>query len=279
MFKVVQMRLRESGKIHYLKMIDEPMEVGDYCIARFDRGEDYGQLVSEEEIILEDKPEEPMGEVLRKATAEDMAIIEENKKKEAEVYDICIQKIAQHELDMKLVGVEYAFDRGKLIFYFTASGRVDFRSLVKDLASIFKSRIELRQIGVRDEAKIVGGIGQCGRPLCCCAFLKEFEPINIKMAKEQGLPLNPSKISGLCGRLMCCLRYESASYRELSRNLPPEGSKVKTRRGVGQVVSVDILRQKVTVLMDDDRQVQYKAGEVKPIINQKSKEMGLLQNS
>lgn len=264
MSRIVRVRLRGSGKIHHFKSTDEPPEAGGYCIVRIDRGEDYAQVLSVAEAAPEEKPADEMGEVVRKATAEDVAIIEENRKREEEAYDVCLQKIAQHKLDMKLIGVEYTFDRGKMIFYFTAEGRVDFRSLVKDLASIFKSRIELRQIGVRDEARIVGGIGPCGRQLCCCTFLKEFEPINIKMAKEQGLPLNPAKISGLCGRLMCCLRYESACYKELSKGLPAEGSTVKTARGVGQVVSIDVLGQTVTVILDGSRPVQLKASEVEP---------------
>lgn len=270
MFKVIQVRLRESGRFHYLKTTDERFEAGDYCIVKFDRGEDYGRVLSGDEVVFEDKPEDPLGEVVRKATSDDMTVVGENSEREAQAYEVCMEKISLYQLDMKLVGVEYTFDRGKMIFYFTASGRVDFRNLVKDLASIFKSRIELRQIGVRDEARILGGIGPCGRELCCSTFLKDFEPINIKMAKEQGLPLNPSKISGLCGRLMCCLRYESTCYKELSRNLPKEGSKVKTKRGVGMVVSVDILRQKVTVLLDNDRKSEFRASEVKPIINKKS---------
>lgn len=263
MTKSVQVKLRGSGKTVRLVSEGETLSAGDYCIARFERGEDYGQVLSVEEPESGSPPAEPDGEVVRKATGEDMVTIEENRAKEEEAYGVCLQKIRQHGLDMKLVGVEYTFDRAKMIFYFTASGRVDFRSLVKDLASIFRSRIELRQIGVRDEARIVGGIGPCGRQLCCCTFLTDFEPINIKMAKEQGLPLNPSKISGLCGRLMCCLKYENECYRRLSRNLPKQGSRVKTGRGTGRVVSTDILRQTVTVLLDGSRQVELKANEVR----------------
>lgn len=263
--RIVQVKLRGSGKTFYLEAKNESVSAGDYCIVKFERGVDYGQVLSVEEPGRGSADSGPEGEMVRKATSDDMVIIEENRIKEEEAYDVCLQKIRQNKLDMKLVGVEYTFDRAKMIFYFTASGRVDFRSLVKDLASIFRSRIELRQIGVRDEARIVGGIGPCGRQLCCCTFLKDFEPINIKMAKEQGLPLNPSKISGLCGRLMCCLRYESACYRELSKNLPREGSKVRTRRGVGRVVSTNILRQTVTVLLDGNRRVELKADEVRRI--------------
>ena len=256
---IVQVKLRGSGKTFYLTAKEGILVPGDYCIVKFERGVDYGQVLPVRGSGAGGGRAEPEGEVVRKATDDDMIIIEENRLKEEEAFDVCLKKVAQHKLDMKLVGVEYTFDRAKMIFYFTASGRVDFRTLVKDLASIFKSRIELRQIGVRDEARIVGGIGSCGRELCCCTFLKDFEPINIKMAKEQGMPLNPSKISGLCGRLMCCLRYESACYRELSRNLPKEGSKVKTRRVSGRVVATDVLRQTVTVLTENNRRVELKA--------------------
>ncbi len=190
------------------------------------------------------------------ATKEDLNQIEENRKKAKEAFSVCLEKIQAHKLNMKLVNCEYSFDRSKILFYFTAESRVDFRELVKDLAKIFKARIEMRQIGVRDEAKLFGGFGPCGRELCCSKFLKDFEPVTIKMAKEQGLPLNPPKISGLCGRLMCCLSYEHECYRKLSHDLPKEGDKIVTPQGKGRVVSVNVLRRAVLVEISEGNQIE-----------------------
>jgi cell fate regulator YaaT (PSP1 superfamily) len=250
--------LREAGKITYFSPSGMKFKVGDYVIVEGDRGLDYGQVISEQEAILDSDLEEPLKKVIRKANPWDMHQIEKNKKKIREVMDTCSKKVTERKIQMKLVDAEFSFDRSKIIFYFTAEGRVDFRDLVKDLASAFKTRIELKQIGVRDEAKMLGGLGPCGRALCCATYLKDFEPVTIKMAKEQNLPLNPTKISGLCGRLMCCLGYEHKAYRELVKGLPREGDAVKTERGPGKVISVNVLRRSVVVELETGTQIEVK---------------------
>lgn len=252
---IIQVRLRESGQV--LCFISDKIrpKSGDCVIVEVERGLDYGQVVNEDGVVLSDKSEEQLKNVLRLASSSDIKQIEQNKQKAKEAFSSAVKKIEEHKLEMKLVDAEYSFDKSKLIFYFTAEGRIDFRELVKDLARVFKTRIELRQIGVRDEAKFLGGFGPCGRQLCCARFLKEFEPVTIRMAKEQNLSLNPSKISGLCGRLMCCLSYEYRTYKELAKSLPREGDKVTTPEGKGKVISVNILKGTALVELEDARQI------------------------
>lgn len=256
MYEVIQVRLREAGKISYFSTAGLRPTIGTYVIVQADRGLEYGLVISDPEIILDAEVEEPLREIIREVTPQDSGQIEKNKKKIKEVIATCEQKIKEHNLMMKLVEAEYSFDRSRVVFYFTAEGRIDFRELIKELASIFKARIELRQIGVRDEARFLGGVGPCGRRLCCASFLKDFEPVTIKMAKEQNLPLNPAKISGLCGRLMCCLSYEHKGYKELMKDLPKEGEKIKTKEVKGKVVTVNALKRTVTVETEDGRQVE-----------------------
>jgi len=260
MYEVIQVRLREAGKITYFSPAGMRFKVGDYVVVEADRGIDYGQVLSETEAVLDSDLEEPLKKVIRKSNPWDAMQIEKNKKKIKEVMDTCSKKIHDRRLQMKLIDAEFSFDRSKVIFYFTAEGRVDFRDLVKDLANVFKTRIELKQIGVRDEAKILGGLGPCGRALCCATYLKDFEPVTIKMAKEQNLPLNPTKISGLCGRLMCCLGYEHKTYKELMKGLPREGEMMKTEKGPGKIVSVNAIKRSVTVELEDGSliEVSYK---------------------
>jgi cell fate regulator YaaT (PSP1 superfamily) len=254
--------MREAGKVQYYRVGDLDLQVDEYCIIQSDRGQEYGLVVSEPEHVPDDNFEQPLKMVLRKITINDRYQINKNLRDAEEARRVCLDKIRQHSLPMKLVDVEYSFDRRKIIFYFTSEGRVDFRNLVKDLARHFRSRIELRQIGVRDEAKLVGGLGTCGRPLCCTTFLKSFEPINIRMAKDQHLSLNPNKISGICGRLLCCLRYEHDCYVGMCKSLPRLGSLVSTAVGEGRVVDQDILAQKVKVLLEDGREVRFPLKEV-----------------
>ncbi|MBN1872384.1 MAG: stage 0 sporulation family protein [Candidatus Omnitrophica bacterium] len=256
MYEVIQVRLREAGKISYFSTNGLRPTVGSYVIVQADRGLEYGMAISDPEIVLDAEIEEPLREVIRIAMPQDMSQIEKNNKKIKEVMTTCEEKIREHKLPMKLVQAEYSFDRSRIVFYFTAEGRVDFRELIKDLATLFKARIELRQIGVRDEARFLGGIGPCGRALCCASFLKDFEPVSIKMAKEQNLPLNPTKISGLCGRLMCCLSYEHASYKKLMKNFPKEGDKIKTKSAKGKVVGVNALMGRLMIETEDGRIVE-----------------------
>lgn len=227
-------------------------KVGDYVIVEAERGREYGQVISEPELVSEAEIEAPLRKVVRLATRDDLRQIQENKKKTKEAMEICEKKIAEHKLNMKLVNAEYSFDRSKFIFYFTAEGRVDFRELVKNLAHEFRARIELRQIGVRDEAKMFGGYGPCGRVLCCKSFLKDFEPVTVRMAKDQNLPLNPSKISGLCGRLLCCLGYEYRVYKELLQKLPKPGETINAKEGKGRVVSVNPLKGTVVIEVGEE---------------------------
>ena len=260
MYEVIQIRLREAGKISYHSASGMKFKTGDYVIVEADRGLDYGQVISDPEVILDSDVEEPLRKVIRKANPWDMHQIEKNKKKIKEVMESCTKKIHERHLPMKLIDAEFTFDRSKIMFYFTAEGRIDFRDLVKDLANVFKTRIELKQIGVRDEAKMLGGFGPCGRVLCCATFLKDFEPVTIKMAKEQNLPLNPTKISGLCGRLMCCLSYEHKTYKELMKGAPKEGDTLKTEKGPGKVIGINAIKRCSTVELEDGSllEVPYK---------------------
>lgn len=253
MTKVIGVRFREVGKIYYFAPGDMNFNVGEKVIVETVRGIECGTVVLSNREVDSEKVVQPLKEVKRMATQEDVKQVEENRIKEVEAFNICKSKVIEHGLDMKLISAEYTFDNTKILFYFTAEGRVDFRDLVKDLAAIFKVRIELRQVGVRDETKIVGGIGSCGRPLCCHSYLSDFVPVSIKMAKEQNLSLNPQKISGVCGRLMCCLKNEAETYEYLNSKLPKEGETVQTKDGYTAIVSsINVLRQKVKVLITKD---------------------------
>lgn len=267
MVKVVGVRFRTAGKIYYFDPKNYKIAVGDHVIVETARGVEYGTVMIAPKELPPEKVIQPLKPVLRVATPEDEKIEERNHQKEKEAFKICIEKIQKHKMEMKLVDAEYTFDNNKLLFYFTADGRIDFRELVKDLASVFRTRIELRQIGVRDETKILGGIGICGRPLCCNTFLSEFAPVSIKMAKEQNLSLNPSKISGVCGRLMCCLKNEEETYEYLNSRLPNTGDYVTTDdRLKGEVHSVNVLRQTVKVLVevDDEKEIrEYRVNQLK----------------
>lgn len=267
MTTIIGVRFRKAGKVYFFAPGKNQVEKGAHVIVETARGVEYGTVVIANREEEEDKIIQPLKPVIRVANERDDAIAENNKKKEKEAFEICLQKIAKHKLVMKLIDCEYTFDNNKLLFYFTAEGRVDFRELVKDLASIFKTRIELRQIGVRDEMKIVGGIGVCGRPLCCHTHLSEFVPVSIKMAKEQNLSLNPTKISGVCGRLMCCLKHEEDTYEYLNKALPNVGDRVTVPEGiVGEVHSVNVLRQQVQVIVEVDNEKEireYQALELK----------------
>ncbi len=261
MIKVIGVRFRTAGKIYYFDPGKLQIQKGDNVIVETARGVEFGTVVGEPKEVEDDKVIQPLKPVLRIANEKDKKQEEENKVKEKKAFHICLEKIQKHELEMKLIDAEYTFDNNKVLFYFTADGRIDFRELVKDLASVFKTRIELRQIGVRDETKIRGGIGVCGRPLCCHTHLPEFIPVSIKMAKEQNLSLNPTKISGVCGRLMCCLKHEEETYEELNRKLPNVGDFVHTDDGKkGEVHSINVLRQLVKILVevDDEKElVEY----------------------
>ncbi|QXM06879.1 PSP1 domain-containing protein [Crassaminicella indica] len=247
MVTVVGVRFKKAGKIYYFDPDEISIEKGQNVIVETARGIEFGEVVVGPKEIEEDDIVAPLKKVLRVATLEDEIQNKQNIEKEQEAFNICLEKISAHQLEMKLIDVEYTFDNNKVIFYFTADGRVDFRELVKDLAAVFKTRIELRQIGVRDEAKMIGGIGPCGKSLCCATWLGDFEPVSIKMAKEQSLSLNPTKISGICGRLMCCLKYEHETYQCLRENLPEQGEKVLTADGVGIVVDNSVLLECVKV--------------------------------
>ena len=245
MIEVVGIRFKKAGKMYYFDPDGMELEQDDYAIVETARGVEYGVVIKGNSTVEDDKVIPPLKKVLRKATEEDKRIVESNRKKELDAFQICLEKIVRLKLDMKLVDVEMTFDRNKLIFYFTSDGRVDFRELVKELAAVFRMRIELRQIGVRDEAKMLNGIGICGRPLCCATFLGDFQPVSIKMAKEQNLSLNPTKISGICGRLMCCLKYEEDVYEELNKKLPFVGDSISTPDGTGEILSTNVLMQQV----------------------------------
>ncbi len=267
MVKIVGVRFRTAGKIYYFDPQDYEITLGSHVIVETARGVEFGTVMIAPKEVEADQVVQPLKPVIRAATAEDEKIEAKNRQKEKEAFKICLGKIQKHKMEMKLVDAEYTFDNNKLLFYFTADGRIDFRELVKDLASVFRTRIELRQIGVRDETKILGGIGICGRPLCCNTFLSEFAPVSIKMAKEQNLSLNPSKISGVCGRLMCCLKNEEETYEYLNSRLPHVGDYVTTDdRLKGEVNSVNVLRQTVKVLVevDDEKEIrEYKVEQLR----------------
>ena len=267
MTNVVGVRFRNAGKIYFFSPGKLEISTGQHVIVETARGVEYGSVVLGPRDVEDDKVVAPLKTVIRIATPEDDETEAKNRDKEKEAFRICLEKIAKHNLDMKLIGTEYTFDNNKVLFYFTADGRIDFRELVKDLASVFKTRIELRQIGVRDEAKIRGGIGACGRPLCCATYMPEFIPVSIKMAKEQNLSLNPTKISGVCGRLMCCLKNEQETYEYLNRKLPGVGDIVTLPDGMkGEVSGVNVLRQLVKVLVDvnDEKEMrEYPVEELK----------------
>ena len=250
MTEVIGVRFKQVGKIYYFSPNGVQMPIGEKVIVETARGIECGEVAIANREIDDEGIVKPLKTVIRIATEEDRKHIEENKAKEKKAFKLCLEKIEKHKLDMKLVDVEYTFDNNKILFYFTADGRVDFRELVKDLASVFKTRIELRQIGVRDEAKMLGGLGICGRPFCCSSFLGEFQPVSIKMAKEQGLSLNPTKISGTCGRLMCCLKYEQNAYEDLIRITPRVGAYVSTSEGKGTVTEISLLTGLVKVRLD-----------------------------
>jgi cell fate regulator YaaT (PSP1 superfamily) len=268
MVNVIGVRFRSAGKVYFFDPAGYDIKQGDNVIVETARGIEYGSVVLGPRDVGEDKIIQPLKPVIRQATEEDNAIEKRNKEKEKEAFQICLEKIKKHGLEMKLIDSEYTFDNNKVLFYFTADGRIDFRELVKDLASVFKTRIELRQIGVRDETKIVGGIGICGRPLCCHTHLSEFAPVSIKMAKEQNLSLNPTKISGVCGRLMCCLKNEEEAYEELNSKLPGVGDYVTTKDNLkGEVQSVSVLKQLVKVIVtleNDEKEVrEYKVDDLR----------------
>lgn len=280
MTRIIGVRFRPAGKIYYFAPGKFHIKKGQQVIVETARGIEFGHVVMGPKEVEEDQITQPLKSVIRLANNEDRKIEERNREKEKEAFQICLEKIRKHKLEMKLIDAEYTFDNNKVLFYFTADGRIDFRELVKDLASVFRTRIELRQIGVRDETKIRGGIGICGRPLCCHTYLTEFAPVSIKMAKEQNLSLNPSKISGVCGRLMCCLTNEEETYEELNSRLPAVGDTVTTPEKLrGEVQSINVLRQlvKVVVQLDDDEKEirEYKAGELRFRSKKKKKEMKL----
>lgn len=268
MVKVVGVRFKKVGKIYYFDPGDLDIQLNENVIVETARGIEFGLVVVPNTEVPEEEIVPPLKRVIRIADEEDKKHYEENTRKEKEAFDICLKKISDHKLEMKLIDVEYTFDNNKVLFYFTADGRVDFRELVKDLAAVFRTRIELRQIGVRDEAKMMGGLGVCGRVLCCNSFLGDFQPVSIKMAKEQGLSLNPTKISGACGRLMCCLKYEQEAYEEILTRVPKEGAIVETPDGQGVVMGISLLKELVKVKLDNDNEADlkvYKASQVKVI--------------
>ncbi|HDR4573242.1 PSP1 domain-containing protein [Bacillus cytotoxicus] len=263
MYDVVGVRFKKAGKVYYFDPNQFDISENEFVIVETVRGIEYGKVVITKKQVDENDVVLPLKKVIRIANENDRIIVEENKHAAKEAYQVCQQKVADHNLDMKLVDVEYTFDRNKIIFYFTADGRIDFRELVKDLAAIFRTRIELRQIGVRDEAKMLGGIGPCGRMLCCSTFLGDFEPVSIKMAKDQNLSLNPTKISGLCGRLMCCLKYENDEYEAAKEQLPDLDQRIQTPNGLGRVIGLNILERLIQVeLVDKERIVEYTLDEL-----------------
>lgn len=268
MTKVIGVRFRTAGKIYFFAPGKFNIKRGDHVIVETARGIEYGRVVSDPKDVKDEEVVQPLKPVIRVATEQDRKTVEKNNQKEKEAFKICKEKIKKHGLEMKLIDAEYTFDNNKVLFYFTADGRIDFRELVKDLAAVFRTRIELRQIGVRDETKIKGGIGICGRPLCCSTYLTEFAAVSIKMAKEQNLSLNPSKISGVCGRLMCCLTNEEETYEVLNSQLPSVGDTVTTKDGLtGVVHSLSVLRRQVKVVVNldnDEKEIrEYKADELK----------------
>ncbi|HSJ39389.1 MAG TPA: stage 0 sporulation family protein [Planococcus sp. (in: firmicutes)] len=263
MYNVIGVRFKKAGKIYYFDPGEFGIEKDDYVIVETARGVEYGKVVVPVKTVGENDVVLPLKQVVRVASERDRQQVEDNREEAQQAFETGTGKIEEHRLDMKLVDVEYTFDRNKVIFYFTAEGRVDFRNLVKDLASIFRTRIELRQIGVRDEAKMLGGIGPCGRMLCCSTFLGDFEPVSIKMAKDQNLSLNPSKISGLCGRLMCCLKYENDEYEQAKKEMPDVGTRVATPDGDGRVVGMNILERVLKIRLSEQEQtLEYALSEI-----------------
>lgn len=270
MAQVIGVRFKDVGKVYYFDPCSFEVAKGCKVIVETARGVECGEVVTEQRQLSDSSVTQPLKPVLRIATPEDLQKVIENHEKEKKAYEICREKIARHKLDMKLVEVEYTFDNSKILFYFTADGRIDFRQLVKDLAAVFRTRIELRQIGVRDEAKMLGGLGVCGKPLCCATFLNSFQPVSIKMAKEQGLSLNPVKISGTCGRLMCCLKFEQEAYLDLLRTVPKVNAIVSTPEGKGVVIDQNLLTGMLTVRLDKSPEgapVTFHAKQVKVIKN------------
>lgn len=268
MAKIIGVRFKNTGKVYYFSPGDHELPKGSQVVVETARGVECGEVVISNKEVADETIIKPLKPVLRPATPEDVRRSKENAEKEKKAFKLCQEKIAAHKLDMKLVDVEYTFDNSKILFYFTADGRVDFRELVKDLASVFRTRIELRQIGVRDEAKMLGGLGICGRPFCCSQFLGDFQPVSIKMAKEQGLSLNPTKISGSCGRLMCCLKYEQDTYEDLLRTTPKVGAIVTSREGKGTVMEANLLTGAIKIRLDkspDSPPVVMKREDVKVI--------------
>jgi len=253
---IIELRVRESGSIVLYDASGLQPKIGDYVIIDAERGQDYAQVISMPERVSEEELKKPLKKIIRIANEADIKQINENRKRTRDAFQVCIKKVQERKLDMKLIDAEYSFDGTKLIFYFTSEGRVDFRELVKDLAHIFKVRIELKQIGVRDEARMMGGFGHCGRALCCASFLKGFDAVTIRMAKEQNLSLNPTKISGVCGRLMCCLGYEYENYKKYLKGLPKEGERINTKDGKAKVISVNALKRKVLVELEEGKQIE-----------------------
>ncbi|MEW9675322.1 stage 0 sporulation family protein [Lentibacillus sp. L22] len=263
MVEVIGVRFKKAGKVYYFDPGQQDIDIDDYVIVETVRGVEFGKVVITDKRVDEEDVVLPLKQLIRVADEKDKLTVVENQEKAETAFQTCAKKITEHKLEMNLVEVEYTFDRNKIIFYFTADGRVDFRNLVKDLAALFKTRIELRQIGVRDEAKMLGGIGPCGRMLCCSTFLGDFEPVSIKMAKDQNLSLNPAKISGLCGRLMCCLKYENDAYETAKRDLPDLGETIKTPFGNGKVVGLNILERIIHIeLPEKERVIEYTLDEL-----------------
>ena len=275
MVTIAGVQFQKNGSVFYFEAKKSIIKVGDYVIADTGHGLDLGEVIVGCREVEDDKTPSQIKKIVRIATPQDIQQSLENREKEKEAYTICQKKIGEHKLEMKLVSVEYSFDGSKIIFYFTANGRIDFRSLVKDLASVFKTRIELRQIGVRDEARMLGGLGQCGRPICCGAFLESFQPVSIKMAKEQGLSLNPTKISGVCGRLMCCLKYEQEQYEQIRKKMPKVGKEIRTSEGSGIVADLDILKEKISVRIQKGDSFETKTFTLEEINKIKEEESNL----
>lgn len=265
MIEVIGVIFKKAGKIYYFKSNEEEINVGDKVLAQTIRGLELGEVVIDSKMIDKQELDSELKSIKRKATARDIQKAKKNEKEADEAFGICLKKIEKHGLPMNLVDSEYTFDKGKLLFYFTADGRVDFRALVRDLASVFRTRIELRQIGVRDETKMLGGIGPCGRQLCCKTFLRDFNPISIKMAKTQNLSLNPEKISGICGRLMCCLKYESKNYKKTKKELPSVGKEIETEFGKGRVIKVNVVKKSLTVDLGNNEKIEVSASQIEEL--------------
>ena len=268
MDNLVQIRIRTYGRDQYFQKGELCLKVGNYCIIEAVRGIDYGKVMSLPGAIKAEGLERPPKKVLRVMTEEDHHQVEANRVNARSAFATCHEKVDEKEIPMKLVTAEYSFDKSRLLFYFTAEGRIDFRELVKDLAAIFKTRIELRQIGVRDEARIRGGVGPCGLHLCCSSFIRKFDPVNIRMAKNQRQPLDPEKISGVCGRLLCCLRYEDEFYRAAGRRFPKDGDKVITPRGKGKVIDLNYLKEMVQVELEDNVKLEFPLKDINPIFSE-----------